>query len=429
MVASGISDPVLHERQLPNGLRVLTAPMPHTRSVTVSFYVGAGSRYEEEANAGVSHLVEHLCFKGSEAWPTAQLISEAIEGVGGVLNAGTDRELTVYYAKVARNHLELALTLICDIVLRPLFQPQELEKERNVILEELASVEDNPGQISELVLDGLLWPGQALGRDVAGTPGSVRAIPLADAAEYRFQQYAPANAVLSVAGAVEPHEVAAITARATEDWHFGTPAGWERARPEVATRDVALHHKDIEQAHLMVGLPALSADHPDRFALSLLISALGDGMSSRLFIELREELGLAYDVHAYTSNLRDTGAISLYLAVDPDNAMEALRAALRELGRLTQGVPAAEHHKVVEYAKGRLFLNMEDTRAVSSWYGGQSLLLDCTRTVDEVVADLEAVTPDDLIRVAHDLIRDDRLRLAVVGPFDDAGPFEQALRL
>lgn len=429
MVASDISDPVLNERQLPSGLRVLTAPMPHTRSVTVSFYVGAGSRYEEQANAGVSHLVEHLCFKGSEAWPTAQQISEAIEGVGGVLNAGTDRELTVYYAKVARNHLELALTLICDIVLRPLFEPRELEKERNVILEELASVEDNPGQISEVVLDGLLWPGQALGRDVAGTPESVRAIPLADAAEYRYRQYTPANALLSVAGAVDPDEVAAITERATEDWRFGTPGGWEPAGPDIATREVALHRKEIEQAHLMIGLPALSADHPDRFALSLLISALGDGMSSRLFINLREELGLAYDVHAYTSNLRDTGAISLYLAVDPDNAIAALRAALGELGRLTKGVPEAEHHKVVEYAKGRLFLNMEDTRAVSSWYGGQALLLDCTRTVDEVVADLEAVTPDDLIRVAHDLIRDDRLRLAVVGPFDDAGPFEQVLHL
>ncbi len=429
MGASGISDPVLNERQLPNGLRVLTAPMPHTRSVTVSFYVGAGSRYEVEANAGVSHLVEHLCFKGSEAWPTAQLISEAIEGVGGVLNAGTDRELTVYYAKVARNHLELALTLICDIVLRPLFEPRELEKERNVILEELASVEDSPGQIAEVVLDGLLWPGQALGRDVAGTPASVRAIPLVDATEYRFLQYTPANALLSVAGAVDPDEVAAITTRATEDWHFGTPLGWEPASPDVTTREVALHRKEIEQAHLMVGLPALSADHPDRFALSLLISALGEGMSSRLFINLREELGLAYDVHAYTSNLRDTGAISLYLAVDPHNAMDALHAALTELSRLPAGLPAAEHQKVVEYAKGRLFLNMEDTRAVSSWYGGQALLLDRTRTVDEVVADLEAVTPDDLIRVAHDLIRDDRLRLAVVGPFDDAGPFEQALRL
>ncbi len=429
MVASGISDPVLDQRQLPNGLRILTAPMPHTRSVTVSLYVGAGSRYEQETQAGVSHLVEHLCFKGSKAWPTAQLISEAIESVGGVLNAGTDRELTVYYAKVARNQLELALTLICDIVLRPLFQPQELEKERNVILEELASVEDNPGQVAELALDRLLWPGHPLGRDVAGTPESVRAIPIAEAAEYRFKQYTPSNTLLSVAGAVDPEEVAAITAHATADWRFGSPTGWESAKVNVAAREVALHHKEIEQAHLMVGLPALSADHPDRFALSLLISALGEGMSSRLFIKLREELGLAYDVHAYTSNLRDTGAISLYLAVDPDNAMAALRAALRELGLLTVGLPAAEHRKVVEYAKGRLFLSMEDTRSVSSWYGGQALLLNHARTVDEVVADLEAVTHDDLIRVARDLIQENRLRLAIVGPFDDTGPFEQALGL
>ena len=188
------ADPVLDQRVLANGLRVLTTPMPHSRSVTVSFYFGAGSRYEDPAEAGISHLVEHCCFKGSARWPTAPEISAVIEGVGGVLNAGTDREFTVYYAKVPRDHVDLALEVLADIVLRPLFDPAELEKERDVILEELAMVEDNPGQLAEVVLDALLWPGQALGRDVAGTPETVRAIPRDRAVAYRHAQYAPHNA-------------------------------------------------------------------------------------------------------------------------------------------------------------------------------------------------------------------------------------------
>ena len=425
----GMDDPVLDQRTLANGMRLLTAPMPHTRSATIALYVGAGSRYEHPDQAGVSHIVEHLCFKGSEQWPTAVQISEAIEGVGGVLNAGTDRELTVYYAKVARNHLPLALRLICDMVLRPRFDAAEMEKERNVILEELASVEDSPGQMAEVVLDRLLWPDQALGRDVAGTPESVRSIPLAAASDYRRNQYTPANTLISVAGAIDTDEVEALATQATEDWDFGSPRDWERARPSDDAPRIGLHHKEIEQAHLMLGFPGLSAQDPDRFALSLLMGALGDGMSSRLFVSLREDLGLAYDVHAFSSSLMDTGAAAIYLAVDPDNAMQALEATMAELSRIREGIPAPELHKILEYTKGRMLLNMEDTRAVSAWYGGQALLLDRTRSVDEVVADLEAVTQDDLVRVAETLIRDDCFRLSLVGPFDEDHRFADALHL
>ncbi len=425
----GIDDPVLDQRTLPNGMRLLTAPMPHTRSATISLYVGAGSRYEQPDQAGVSHIVEHLCFKGSEHWPTAQQISEAIEGVGGVLNAGTDRELTVYYAKVPRNHLPLALNLISDMVLRPRFNPAEMEKERNVILEELASVEDNPGQMAEVVLDRLLWPDQALGRDVAGTPESVQNIPLDAAISYRTNQYTPTNTLISVAGAVDADEVQTLAIEATEDWTFGSPSDWERVRPDAGSSRIGLRYKEIEQAHLMVGFPGFSAQDPDRFALSLLMGALGDGMSSRLFVSLREDLGLAYDVHAFSSTLLDTGAAAIYLAVDPDNAMQALEATMAELSRIRAGIPAPELHKILEYTKGRMLLNMEDTRAVSAWYGGQALLLNRTRSVDEVVADLEAVSQEDLVRVADTLIRDECFRLSLVGPFDNDHRFADALHL
>jgi len=424
------SDPTLHQRTLDNGLRVLAVPMPHSRSVTVSFYFSAGSRYEDPAEAGISHLVEHCCFKGSPSWPTAPRISEAIEGIGGVLNAGTDREHTVYYAKVPAAHVELAVDVVADIVLRPLFDADELEKERNVILEELAMVEDNPGQLAEVVLDALLWPDQALGRDVAGTPDSVRAIPRDRAVVYRHDQYTPATALISIAGAIEVDAAFALAEQSTRNWEYGSGVAPESYRaPSPETPRVGLHAKPSEQAHLMIGLPGLSAHDEDRYALSLLTTVLGDGMSSRLFVSLREELGLAYDVHAYSSNLRDTGSISVYLGVDPENALPAMRAALDQLGGIRDGIPPAELHRVREYLKGRMLLNMEDTRAVSSWYGGQALLLNRTHSVDEIVERIEAVDPETLAELADRLIRDDALRLAVVGPFESEEPFHEALHL
>lgn len=424
------ADPVLRQRTLDSGLRVLVAPMPHSRSVTISFYFSAGSRYEDPAEAGISHLVEHCCFKGSPSWPTGPRISEAIEGIGGILNAGTDREYTVYYAKVPAAHVELAVDVVADIVLRPLFDAQELEKERNVILEELAMVEDNPGQLAEVVLDGLLWPGQALGRDVAGTPQSVQTIPRDRAIAYRHDHYTPPSALISIAGAIEADAGFHLAEQSTSRWEYGSAGKPEAYRaPAPDAPRVGLHAKPSEQAHLMIGLPGLSANDDDRYALSLLTTVLGDGMSSRLFVSLREELGLAYDVHAYASNLRDTGSISIYLGVDPENALPALRAALDQLGGIRDGVPPAELHRVREYLKGRMLLNMEDTRAVSSWYGGQALLLNHTRSVDEVVERIEAVEPETLSSLADRLIRDDALRLAIVGPFEAEEPFHEALHL
>lgn len=416
---------------LPNGLRVLTVEMPHSRSATVSFYAGAGSRYEQPQDAGISHFVEHACFKGSRARPTPEEISEAIEGVGGVLNAGTDRELTVFYAKVPAVHLSLALDVILDLTLRPIFDATAFEKERQVVLEELALVEDQPSQLVELALDALLWPSDPLGRDVAGTPATVGAITRDAAAAYRHNQYTPANTLVSIAGAIDTDTAVEVVATATADWEFGEPTAWLRtAAPKSQPRParVTVRHKPTEQANVMVGLPGIAAEHPDRYALHLLTSVLGEGMSCRLFVELRERRGLAYDVQAYAGHLRDTGALSIYLGVDPDNVSEAIELTLRELGRMREGVSEAELHKVREQTKGRMLLNLEDTRAVSAWYGGQALLEDRARSVEEVVAELEAVTQNDLLRVADDLLREDRLRLAVVGPFDSAEPFEPLLR-
>lgn len=427
-VATPAADLSPDRRVLPNGLRVLSTPMPHTRSVTVSFYVGAGSRYEPDRLAGVSHLVEHCVFKGSAARPQAADISMAIEGVGGVLNAATDREYTVYYAKTPAPQLDTALDVILDLVCRPIFDADELEKERKVILEELAAVEDSPAQLAGLAMDALLWADTPIGRDIAGTPDSVAAIPHADTVDYWRSQYAPANALISLAGALDPEDAAARVAEHTAGWDFGQPQPWAATPLAANGRRVAFRRKETEQTHLAIGLPGLSANHPDRFAMSLLVGILGDGMSSRLFIRVREELGLAYDVHAYNSSLHDSGAIYVYLAVDPEHAVEALRAALGELARMRDGVDADELERARRYVQGRMLLQLEDTRAVSGWNGHQELLRGEIKTVDEVAAAYEAVATEDLARIADQYIHEEALRLSIIGPHADPAPLETALR-
>jgi predicted Zn-dependent peptidase len=395
----------------------------------VSIYLGAGSRYEGPAESGLSHFVEHLCFKGTEKRPTPRDISHVIDSVGGVLNAATDRELTVYYCKVARPHLEPAVDVLVDMLRRPLFAPEEVEKERRVIMEELAAVADSPPQQVDILLDETLWPDQPLGRDVAGSEATVSTISREMALEYLHRQYAPNNAVVSVAGAIEHDEVLELVQAALGDWPRGIPTGWFPAVNGQDGARLSLRYKKTEQAHISLAVRGLPSRHPDRFVLDLLSVVLGEGMSSRLFLELRERRGICYDVHSYTGHFLDAGAFVVYAAVDPAKATEAVEALLVELARLREGVSEEELARVKELAKGRLLLRMEDTRTVSGWIGSQELLLNHVRTADEVVELVGAVTVADLVRVARDLILADQLSVAIVGPFRSDKRFAPLLRL
>lgn len=413
---------------LPNGVRILTSAMPTARSVSVSVYIGAGSRYERDEEAGLSHFLEHLLFKGTAKRPSAKEVAEAIDGVGGVMNGGTDRELTVYYAKVARPHMDLALDVLVDLVRHPLLDPAEFEKERQVVLEELAMVADSPQQLTDLLLDSLLWPNQALGRDVAGTPDSVSGLTGEMAVEYMGRQYVAANAVVAVAGDVEHGEVVDALQASLVDWEGGSPSAWFPVSDGSSCR-CGLRYKATEQAHMNIAVPGLYLNHPDRYALSFLSIILGEGMSSRLFLELRERRGLVYDVHSYISQFLDAGAFTVYAGADPQKAVETLDVVMAEIARLRDdGATAEELTKVRELSKGRLLLRMEDTRAVSGWLGGQELLLGEVRDVEKAVAEMEAVTLQDLSRVAGELLRDERFHLAVVGPFRSDKRFASLLR-
>ena len=401
---------------LDNKLRVLTSTMDHTQSVSIVICVGAGSRYESGKLAGVSHFIEHLPFKGTESWPTARAVSEAIEGVGGVMNASTDREMTVFWIKVARLHYKTAFAVLMDMVLKSRLDPEEVEKEREVIQEELRMTYDQPSYRVDLLIDEAMWPDQAMGRDVGGTLETVADIQQKDIREYMHQQYNPANTVVAVAGNVTHEEVVDMLVETTRDWKPLESLEWEPATDTVEGPLVKVERRRSDQTHLCLGVPGLSLTHPDRYVFGLMNTILGDGMSSRLFLNLREEQGLAYDVQSSTSNFRDTGSLVVYCGVEPQKTNDAVKTIVQEFQGMHEAPSEQELNKAREYTKGRLLLRMEDTRAVASWLGAQELLQDSVSTPDKVVGYLDAVEPADIARVAKSFLSDESMRLAVVGP-------------
>jgi len=400
--------------------------MPHTRSVSICIFIGVGSRYETEPQAGISHFIEHLCFKGTPKRTTAREISEAIEGVGGIINAGTDKELTVYWCKVAQPHFPLALDVLADILLHSRFDPADIERERQVITEEINMSKDSPSQLVNMLIDELLWPQHALGRDIAGSKESVAAITRETMVDYLADQYLPANTVVSIAGAGKHGEMVSAVNQALGDWagletHPGYPAYQEKSFPRLR-----IEKKDTEQAHLCLALSGLSLLHPKRFTLDLLNVILGEGMSSRLFTEIRDRLGLAYSIHSYVEHFLDTGSIAVYAGVEPKNLRVAIKAILEQLSRLKEIVPQAELTKARELSKGRLLLRMEDSRNVAGWMGGQEILTQRILSVDQVISIVDAITAKEIQQVAQELLVSSQLRLAVVGPVADE-PLEELL--
>jgi predicted Zn-dependent peptidase len=412
---------------LPNGLRVVTGEMPHTRSATVIMYVGAGSRYERDEEAGLSHFLEHMLFKGASRRPTARDISEAIESVGGSHNAATDREVTVYYAKVPHTAAMETIDILADMVRDPVMDPAELEKERSVILEELAGVEDSPCELAAILIDETLWPAQPLGRNVGGTPETVTALPISAVNAYLRRQYVPENTVLTVAGNVQHDEVVEAAARWLGDMPKTAPGAWYSVQSRNGAPRLAVREKQTEQAHICISYPSVSLSDPDRHAVDLLSTVLGEGMSSRLFLELREERALVYDVHSYPSEFRDAGSFTIYAGCDPSNARVTVEAVLAETEAVLKGLPKAELLKAKEMAKGRIQLRMEDTRSVAGWLGSQELLLGQIYTVDEVVAQIEAVDHDQVMAVARRVLQPELATMAIVGPFPDESEFARAL--
>ncbi len=415
---------------LDNGLRVLTCAMPHTYSIGVGFYVSIGSRYEQPATAGAAHFVEHMLFKGTERRPAPQAIAQEIEGHGGLFNASTGQEMTVVWAKMQQAHLPLALDVLSDMLRHSLLTADEVEKERRVILEEISSSQDIPEELVNLALHELTWPGHPLGWDVAGTPDSVKGLGRDELARFLAQNYVPANTVVSVAGDVQHDRVVEMVAELLGGWQPATAPGFEAAPVNGVGPRVALISKRVEQSHLALHLPGLARSDPDRFVLSLLNVILGEGMSSRLFLEIRERLGLAYAVDSYTNYLADTGVTGVYAAVAPDRALDALAAVLTQLQRLRdEPVDETTLRSAQEFIKGRLLLGMEDTMSVAGWFGRQEAAGAEQLTVEQIVAIIDQISAPDVQRIAQRVFQAGHSDLAVVGPHKkrDAAQFKRLL--
>ncbi len=404
------------KRVLPNGVRVLVSEMPEARSASLTVFVGAGSRLEDRTNAGTGHFLEHIVFKGTAKRPTAADISQEIESRGGAVNAATDKEVTVFWSRLPARHWRVALDVVADLIRAPMLRPADVDMEKKVVIEELRMYRDQPQDRVHTLIDELLYPRHPLGWEVAGREPVINALDADRLREFMRQGYVPSKIVVAVAGKVVADEVFAAVAEL-----FGDVAPRVAPTPAPAPKPGRLRMKLVgrraEQAHVCVGWRGVPQEHPDKYALDMLNAVLGEGMSSRLFLELREKRALAYDVHSFSANFVDAGHLVVYAGVTPERIAEVVAAALAEVARLRETpVPADELERVRDFNKGRLELRLEDSRGVSNWLAGQELFLGRVRTVEEVCAIIDSIGAEDVQRVARQYLRPELAYIAAVGP-------------
>jgi predicted Zn-dependent peptidase len=417
---------VFQRDTLDNGLRVLTADLPHAQSVSVLVMLAAGSRYETEEAQGIAHFSEHMFFKGTERRPSARELAGAIDAIGGEFNAFTGKEYTAYYVKCAAEHRDVALDVLVDMLRNSRFEEKEIEREKGVIVEEMNMYFDTPRDFIGGVYETLLWGDQPLGRDIIGTKETIRAATRETFTGYLDRWYKPSRMVLGVAGRIGD----GLLERAQE--LLGDLADGETGEPEAtapyANGRVVVHTKQSEQAHVILGVPSRPLDDPDRYAIQLLAAALGGGMSSRLFSEVRERRGLAYYVYGLNHSYTDAGTLYSQAGVDINRIDDAVSTIAGELRKIAaEPLPTEELEKARNFSKGRFVLQLESPQGLMLFGLRKEVLERKLPDPDEVLAGIDAVTSEDVARVASELIAADRLRLAVIGPFDDAARFESLL--
>ncbi len=417
---------------LPGGLRIITESLPAVRSVAFGIWAGVGSRDEDLAHAGATHFLEHLLFKGT-ARRTALEISAAMDAVGGELNAFTAKEYTCYYARVLDQDLPLAIDILSDMVSGSLIEPKDVDAERGVILEEIAMNDDEPSDTVHEAFAAQLFGDTPLGRPILGSADSINSITRAQIAEHYVARYTPDNLVIAAAGSLDHDAVAelareAFAAVATGDTEPAPPrvAGPGVVDAEAGT-GVRLVSRGIEQANLVLGCTGMSRTDERRFALGVLNAALGGGMSSRLFQEIRENRGLAYSVYSFSSQNYDTGLWGVYAGCLPAKADEVLSICQDEIAKvISGGLTDAELERGKGQLRGSIVLGLEDPSSRMSRLGKSELVYPRLEPVDEILASIEAVTHDDIREIAATILAQPKA-LAVVGPFDDADSFTAAL--
>ncbi len=407
------------ETVLKNGLTVVTCRMPSMSSATVGLWLRAGGRFETRKNNGVSHFLEHLLFKGTGK-RSYRRIKEAIEGVGGNLNGFTAEEVTCYLAKVVGKHLPMALDVLSDMVLNPLIREEEIEKERMVIKEEVKMYLDLPAAFVHSLFSELLWPDQPLGFMIAGRMEVIESLTREEILAYKERLYSPANLVIAVAGDLRHEKIV----REVEGIFGGLPRcrrnRFSRAREEQSRPEMKWMDKDTEQTHLCLGGRSLPHHHPDRYVLGVLNIILGGNMSSRLFNEVREKRGLAYEIRSGLSPFHDTGVFVISAGMDNRKVAKTIQVILKELNKVkSRPVSRQELRRAKDFASGQLLLALENTSSYMHWLGESKLCLGRVPSPEEVLEKVNRVTADDLQRVAKQLFTNDNLNLALIGPLKE----------
>ncbi len=402
--------------RLPSGIRVVTAPMPHVESVSMGVWVGAGGRCESAAQSGISHFLEHIFFKGTSR-RTAREISQAIEGRGGDINAFTQEENTCYYARVATPHTWQALDVLIDMLQHPRLAPVDIKKERDVIIEEIMMVRDQPHQQVEETLGELMWLNHPLGRPLAGTCNTVNAIGREELLAYKNRHYIPANMVIAFSGKVD-HQACVERVQAAFPEKSGVlPAAFQPLGQAVKRKPLDVLVKDVEQAHLALGFRTFGRRDPRRFALKLFSVILGENMSSRLFQVVREQYGLAYAIQCGGHLFRDTGGFVITGGLDRERLDRAMALVARELRRIKEKpVGKRELERARDYSIGQIQLGLESTTSQMMWIGEHILAYGRVKNPEEGIQSLKAVTAAEIQHLAIELLRPEQASLAMILP-------------
>lgn len=415
--------------RLSSGLKVLITPMPSLESVTTTVWVKTGSRNENPKVAGISHFLEHMVFKGSKKRPKARDISSAVDAIGGEFNAATSKDWTNFYIKASKDKAETAMDVLSDMVLNPLLKDEEIEREKGTIIQEIAMYEDMPmAKIGE-VFENLIFNGNQLGEDTAGIPKTVKGIKRNDFVLYRKTYYNPENMLLTIAGGITESDAVNLAKKYFSVFPSSKSTFKESVfKSKQDSPQVKVLNKKSEQAHFILGFLGDSRGYKGRITQSVLSAVLGGGMSSRLFIEVRERRGLAYAVRTNIERYQDTGYIGTYVGTDPGKVEEAIKVVLEEYYKIASGelpVSEAELKKAKGYIKGQLALSLEDTGAVNSFFGEHQLFLNKALTPEEIFKKIDEVTIDEVCAEAKRLFVTKNLNLAVIGPFKDEKKFVQ----
>jgi predicted Zn-dependent peptidase len=416
---------------LPNKLRLIYVPMPSVESSTATVWVRTGSRFEGKDVNGISHFLEHMVFKGSKKRPSAKRISEAVDGLGGEFNAGTSKEWTNFYIKARSGVMDEAFDILSDMVLQPLLKKDALEREKGVILEEMAMYEDTPvAKIGDL-FENLIYKDSSLGWDVIGTRKSIKNMKRNDFVRYRKGYYYPENMLVTVAGSVKQQDIVKLVKKYFKSFPSKSQKQEKPKIKFVQTRpNLILKSKKTDQAHLILGFRGDAMGSKRRYAEGLLATILGSGMSSRMFTQVREKRGLAYAVKTSSDHAIDNGYLATYAGVRLDSISEAIKVMLNEYYSLSQKkkpISKKEFSKAKEYIKGNLALSLEDTKDVNAFFGVEELYLGKARTPDEVYKSIDKVRVGEVYDVAKDFFKPEKLNLSIIGPFKERSRFEKII--